>query len=62
MKAEPETRIEKGQDIKFSIDDLAAKNEPEPWDGNHLSPTFPATMLIWCQGSGTMLPGTISEP
>ena len=34
MKAEPETRIEKGQDIKFSIDDLAAKKEPEPWDGN----------------------------
>jgi hypothetical protein len=34
MKAEPESRIEKGKDIKFSIDDLAAKKEPEPWDGN----------------------------
>lgn len=33
MKAEPETRIEKGQDIKFSIDDLAGKTVPEPWDG-----------------------------
>lgn len=33
MKAEPESRIEKGHDIKFSIDDLAAKTEPEPWDG-----------------------------
>ena len=34
MKAEPESRIEKGHDIKFSVDDLAAKTEPEPWDGN----------------------------
>ncbi|KAK0113779.1 hypothetical protein ONS95_014029 [Cadophora gregata] len=33
LKAEPESRIEKGKDIKFSIDDLAAKTEPEPWDG-----------------------------
>lgn len=33
MKAEPESRIEKGHDIKFSIDDLASKTEPEPWDG-----------------------------
>jgi len=33
MKAEPESRVEKGKDIKFSIDDLAAKTEPEPWDG-----------------------------
>ncbi|RFU30844.1 hypothetical protein B7463_g5483, partial [Scytalidium lignicola] len=33
MKAEPESRLEKGVDIKFSIDDLATKTEPEPWDG-----------------------------
>lgn len=33
MKAEPESRIEKGKDVKFSIDDLAAASEPEPWDG-----------------------------
>ncbi len=33
MKAEPESRLEKGHDIKFSIDDLAAKTQPEPWDG-----------------------------
>lgn len=38
MKAEPESRIEKGKDIKFSIDDLAAKTDPEPWDGKHLHP------------------------
>ena len=33
MKAEPESRIEKGVDVKFSIDDLKAATEPEPWDG-----------------------------
>ncbi|KAI9371970.1 PUA-like domain-containing protein [Aspergillus egyptiacus] len=33
MKAEPESRIEKGKDVKFSIDDLRAAEEPEPWDG-----------------------------
>ncbi|KEF63215.1 uncharacterized protein A1O9_01192 [Exophiala aquamarina CBS 119918] len=33
MKAEPESRITKGHDVKFSIDDLASKTEPEGWDG-----------------------------
>ncbi|KAG8668225.1 hypothetical protein FPOAC2_07511 [Fusarium poae] len=33
MKAEPETRIENGVDVKFSIDDLRTKTEPEGWDG-----------------------------
>lgn len=33
MKAEPESRIVKGEDVKFSIDDLQAANKPEPWDG-----------------------------
>lgn len=33
MKAEPESRIEKGKDVKFSIDDLQAAKEPEGWDG-----------------------------
>ncbi|KAF4333402.1 Thymocyte nuclear 1 [Fusarium beomiforme] len=33
MKAEPESRIENGVDVKFSIDDLKAKTEPEGWDG-----------------------------
>lgn len=33
MKAEPESRIEKGKDVKFSIDDLKARQEPEGWDG-----------------------------
>ena len=33
MKAEPESRIEKGKDVKFSIDDLLNATEPEAWDG-----------------------------
>lgn len=33
MKAEPESRIEKGKDVKFSIDDLKAATAPEAWDG-----------------------------
>ncbi|KAG6040587.1 hypothetical protein E4U39_007049 [Claviceps sp. Clav50 group G5] len=33
MKAEPETRLENGIDVRFSIDDLKAKKEPEGWDG-----------------------------
>ena len=33
MKAEPDSRIEKGVDVKFSIDDLMNATEPERWDG-----------------------------
>ncbi|KAK7954055.1 hypothetical protein PG996_014941 [Apiospora saccharicola] len=33
LKAEPETRSENGVDVRFSIDDLASRTEPEPWDG-----------------------------
>lgn len=33
MKAEPEPRFENGVNVSFSIDDLKAKTEPEPWDG-----------------------------
>lgn len=33
MKTEPESRIEKGKDVKFSIDDLKAATKPEGWDG-----------------------------
>lgn len=33
LKAEPEPRYERGVNVSFSIDDLAAKTEPEPWDG-----------------------------
>jgi hypothetical protein len=40
MKAEPESRIENGVDVKFSIDDLRAKTEPEGWDGESSSLVF----------------------
>lgn len=33
MKAEPDLRLERGVKISFSIDDLRAATEPEPWDG-----------------------------
>lgn len=33
MKAEPESRMEKGKDVKFSIDDLKNASQPEAWDG-----------------------------
>ena len=33
MKAEPDSRIEKGKDVKFSIDDLKAAEKSEGWDG-----------------------------
>ena len=33
MKAEPDSRMEKGKDVKFSIDDLKQATEPEAWDG-----------------------------
>ncbi|KAI0454615.1 PUA-like domain-containing protein [Xylaria acuta] len=33
MKAEPESRFENGIDVRFSIDDLASRTDPEPWDG-----------------------------
>ncbi|ATY64608.1 AT DNA binding [Cordyceps militaris] len=33
LKAEPETRMENGHDVRFSIDDLRAKTKPEGWDG-----------------------------
>ncbi|KAK2027321.1 DUF55-domain-containing protein [Colletotrichum zoysiae] len=33
MKSEPDVRVEDGYEIKFSIDDLAAKKTPEGWEG-----------------------------
>lgn len=39
MKAEPESRLENGVDVAFSIDHLAAKTTPEPWDGTNPKPS-----------------------
>ena len=36
MKAEPESRIEKGKEVKFSIDDLKDATTPEGWDGKSI--------------------------
>lgn len=41
MKAEPNSRIEKNADgedvdVKFSIDDLRSKTQPEPWEGEFI--------------------------
>ena len=48
LKAEPETRITNGVDVKFSIDDLAAKTGPEPWDGKSFSSCTPdLVMSVW---------------
>lgn len=44
MRAEPETRLENGVDVSFSIDDLAAKTEPEPWDGEFRLQPLPCTL------------------
>jgi len=41
MKAEPESRLENGIDVAFSIDHLAAKTAPEPWDGKKHDPQRP---------------------
>lgn len=76
MKAEPETRIENGIDVKFSIDDLAAREEPEPWDGEFFLcfflsffpfSSFPAvsdflTRSLLRKVSATTAQGTTSAP
>lgn len=41
LKAEPVSRFENGVDVKFSIDDLASRKDPEPWDGQ-FNPLLPA--------------------
>lgn len=37
MKAEPDSRVENGVDVKFSIDDLMNAKVPEGWDGEDQS-------------------------
>ena len=46
MKAEPESRLEKGKDVKFSIDDLKNAPEPEGWDGKFLALGDSAILLV----------------
>lgn len=43
--------MEKGVDVKFSIDDLREAKEPEPWDGMLTLLSFhflsSPTLLVW---------------
>src|ERR1700760_126226 len=65
MKAEPESRIEKGKDVKFSIDDLMKVTEPEPWTGvrNYAARNNMMNMKIGELGffyhSNTKVPGAV---
>lgn len=45
MKAEPESRLEKGVDVKFSIDDLQAATEPEAWDGKSVDLDYTSKLM-----------------
>lgn len=57
MKAEPESRMEKGKEVKFSIDDLKNAAQQEAWDGEqhsqhsqHMQTPFILTMIIYKKG------------
>ena len=70
MKAEPESRLEqtasgKTVDVKFSIDDLAAKSNPEPWDGirnavasNNMRAMVPGDLAFFYE-SNCKVPGIV---
>lgn len=61
MKAEPESRIEKGKDVKFSIDDLKNASAPEPWDGKHrIGPVFKSVALTMMFAGVRNLAGLLS--
>ncbi|KAL4746481.1 hypothetical protein BDW72DRAFT_207316 [Aspergillus terricola var. indicus] len=57
MKAEPESRIEKGKDVKFSIDDLRAAKEPEPWDARKHMQSMKKGDLAFFYHSNCKVPG-----
>ena len=48
MKAEPESRLEKGKDVRFSIEDLEAAREPEGWDGEVQLTCFSLGLILHC--------------
>lgn len=56
MKAEPESRFENGIDVRFSIDDLRAKEKPEGWDGESIM-----CMELYSLVSHCFLPPQASE-
>jgi len=65
MKAEPDSRVVNGHDVKFSIDDLAAVTEPEPWNGvrNHAAKNNMLAMrkgdLAFFYHSNCKVPGVV---
>ncbi|CAI7601235.1 unnamed protein product [Penicillium bialowiezense] len=59
MKAEPESRIEKGKDVKFSIDDLAAADKPEPWDAKNLMRDMKKGDYAFFYHSNCKVPGIV---
>jgi hypothetical protein len=50
MKAEPDSRVENGVDVKFSIDDLMNAKVPEGWDGKDQSVFGEFRRLLTCVG------------
>ncbi|KAL6413114.1 thymocyte nuclear protein 1 [Ilyonectria robusta] len=62
MKAEPETRLENGIDVRFSIDDLRAKEKPEGWDGKSPSHSYSQFTYSHPQESELIQVGLILEP
>ncbi|EEP77936.1 conserved hypothetical protein [Uncinocarpus reesii 1704] len=57
MKAEPESRLEKGVDVKFSIDDLREATEPEAWDARNHMRTMKKGDLAFFYHSNCKVPG-----
>ncbi|KAI9815997.1 MAG: hypothetical protein M1827_001989 [Pycnora praestabilis] len=59
MKAEPESRMEKGglYDVKFSINDLAAAKEPEGWDARNYMRLMRKGDLAFFYHSNCHVPG-----
>lgn len=48
MKSEPESRIEKGVDVKFSIEDLENADGAVVWDGIVLFMLFLFLLILSC--------------
>ncbi|QSS64509.1 AT DNA binding protein [Histoplasma capsulatum] len=57
MKAEPESRMEKGVDVKFSIDDLREASEPEAWDARNNMRAMKKGDLAFFYHSNCKVPG-----
>ncbi|EED16438.1 AT DNA binding protein (Thy28), putative [Talaromyces stipitatus ATCC 10500] len=61
MKAEPQSRIVKGVDVKFSIDDLQAASEPEPWDARNNMRAMKKGDFAFFYHSSCKVPGIVGQ-